>query len=55
MLIRHLNQVDADIINLALWGLTASQWRAAFPEEAKGSKNLRDYATEVELKMLNAH
>ena len=54
MLIRHLNQVDADIINLALWGLTASQWRTAFPEAAKGGKNLRDYATEVELKMVNA-
>lgn len=50
---RRLNQVDADIINLAIWDMTASQWRAKFPNKIKGGKNLRDYATPVELKVLN--
>ena len=50
---RHMNQVDADIINLAIWGMTASQWRVKFPKMMKGGKNLRDYATPVELKVLN--
>ena len=50
---RRLNQVDADIINLAIWGMTASQWRVKFPKMMKGNKNLRDYATPVELKVLN--
>ena len=51
-IINHLSQVDADIVNLAMWGLTAKQWRTKFPKHAR-KKNMRDYATEVELKVLN--
>ena len=32
---------EADVLNLALFGMTAAQWRAANPKE-KG--NMRDYA-----------
>lgn len=52
--IRRLKQTDADILNLAIWGRTASQWRTSFPDQAIGNKNLRDYATQIELKVLNA-
>ncbi len=48
----HLNQVDADVINLAMWGLTAKQWRAKFPELAR-QNNMRDFATPIELKVVN--
>ena len=51
-IINHLSQVDADIVNLAMWGLTAKQWRTRFPKLAK-TKNMRDYATDTELKVLN--
>ena len=51
---RHLNQVDADIINLAIWGLTAAQWRQQFPEAAGKGQNLRDHAHPIELKILVA-
>ena len=37
---------EADVLNVALFGLTAKQWREANPE-LKG--NLRDYATTNEL------
>lgn len=50
--INHLSQVDADIVNLAMWGLTAKQWRTKFPKLSR-SKNMRDYATDIELKVLN--
>lgn len=35
---------EADLINLALFGLTAKQWREQFPEEALEHKNIRDCA-----------
>lgn len=45
---RHLKQVDADILNVALWGMTAKQWRAKFqPKDARA--NMRDFATTEEL------
>ena len=45
---RHLKQVDADILNVALWGMTAKQWRAKF--QPKNQRvNMRDFATPEEL------
>ncbi|MFN7116043.1 MAG: KilA-N domain-containing protein [Saprospiraceae bacterium] len=40
---------EADLLNMALFGITASQWRQANPE-AKG--NMRDYATAEQLLVL---
>lgn len=37
---------EADVLNVALFGITAKQWREANPE-LKG--NIRDYATINEL------
>ena len=51
--VRHLNQVDADIINLAIWKTTAQQWRDDHPDYAKGGKNMRDHCSNLELEMLN--
>lgn len=45
---RHLKQVDADILNLALWQMTAKQWRAKFQPKDKRA-NMRDFATAEEL------
>jgi hypothetical protein len=45
---RHLKQVDADILNLAIWSMTAKQWRAKFQPEDKRA-NMRDFATAEEL------
>jgi len=45
---RHLKQVDADILNLALWQMTAKQWRAKFHSDDKRA-NMRDFATAEEL------
>ena len=41
---------EADLLNLAVFGLTAKQWREANPME-KG--NIRDAATEQELQVLS--
>ncbi len=35
---------EADLINLALFGLTAKQWREQYPDENSGGKNIRDCA-----------
>lgn len=40
---------EADLLNLAVFGITAKQWKAANPE-AKG--NVRDAASEIELQVL---
>jgi hypothetical protein len=45
---RHLKQVDADILNLAIWSMTAKQWRAKFQPDDKRA-NMRDFATSEEL------
>ncbi len=43
---------EADILNLALFGMTAKQWREANPEQAvKG--NIRDFASALELTVLS--
>lgn len=41
---------EADLLNIALWGITAKQWREANPTE-KG--NLRDHATLEQLVVLS--
>ncbi len=37
---------EADVLNVALFGMTAKQWREAYPD-LKG--NIRDYASIIEL------
>ena len=58
---QHINLVyagEADVLNMALFGMTAKQWRDAHPAE-KG--NIRDYANAAQLvclanlESLNAH
>jgi hypothetical protein len=44
---------EADLLNLALFGITAAQWRAANPEEALKNNNLRDMASLHELTVLS--
>ncbi len=44
---------EADIINLALFGMTAKEWRDANPEQAKNGENLRDSASINELTVLD--
>lgn len=49
---RRLNQFDADIINLALWGMTVMTWCTKFPDQ-KQHGNMRNLATNEELQVLN--
>jgi hypothetical protein len=44
---------EADLLNLALWGCTAKQWRDANPEYAKKELNIRDTASINELVVLS--
>ena len=44
---------EADILNVALFGCTAKQWRDANPELAKSGKNIRDIASINELAVLS--
>jgi hypothetical protein len=44
---------EADLLNLALWGCTAKQWRDANPEHAKKELNIRDTASINELVVLS--
>jgi hypothetical protein len=44
---------EADLLNIALWGCTAKQWREANPEHAKKSLNIRDTASINELVVLS--
>lgn len=46
-----LYAAEADVINLALFGMTAKEWRELNPEPAK-SGNIRDYATIEQLTVL---
>lgn len=43
---------EADILNLALWGCTAKQWREANPQYAEQGLNIRDAASINELIVL---
>lgn len=51
---RQLNQVDADILNLALWNMTAQVWRSTCAPKDAGDRNMRDYATPEELQTVAA-
>lgn len=43
---------EADLLNLALWGCTAKQWREANPQYAEQGLNIRDVASINELVVL---
>ena len=43
---------EMDLLNLAVFGLTAAEWRSRFPQ-APAHKNMRDYATPEELIVLS--
>ncbi len=44
---------EADVLNRALFGMTAKQWRDSHPEEVKQGENIRDYATNIQLLVLS--
>jgi hypothetical protein len=44
---------EADLINIALFGCTAQEWRDANPERHKKGENLRDMASINELAVLS--
>ena len=44
---------EADILNVALFGCTAKQWRDANPEHAEKKLNIRDFASINELAVLS--
>lgn len=50
---RRFASIEADMINLAMWGMTAMTWRTKFPQ-TDTRKNMRDYATKEELKTVTA-
>lgn len=43
---------EADLLNVALFGKRARDWRKEHPEEAKRNENIRDYASAEELIIL---
>jgi hypothetical protein len=43
---------EADLINVAIFGCTAKEWKDANPERAKASENMRDSASINELNVL---
>lgn len=43
---------EADILNLAVFGITAADWRKVNPERVKRKENLRDSASIIELLIL---
>lgn len=49
---RHLKQVDADIVNLAIWGMTAKAWRSKHSVN-NAKVNMRDFATAEELQAVS--
>ncbi|MGO3708077.1 MAG: KilA-N domain-containing protein [Mesonia hippocampi] len=44
---------EADVLNIALFGCTAKQWREANPELTKNNKNMRDFASINQLTVLS--
>ena len=44
---------EADLLNMALFGCTAKEWREANPEHAKDGKNIRDFASINQLTVLS--
>jgi hypothetical protein len=50
----HLVYADeAELLNLALFGITSSQWKKQYPEDAAACKNLRDHADTTQLIVLS--
>lgn len=47
------NADEADVLNVALFGCTAKQWREANPVLAKNNKNMRDFASINQLTVLS--
>lgn len=43
---------EADILNLAVFGVTATEWRKSNPERAKHKENVRDVASIIDLLIL---
>ena len=43
---------EADLINVAIFGYTAKEWKKAFPEREKAGENIRDSASINELNVL---
>ena len=50
--IKFIYQEEADVLNVALFGMTAKEWREKNPELAKKG-NIRDYADLIHLIILN--
>lgn len=44
---------EADVINVAMTGMTAKQWREENPEKAQNGSNMRDHMTITELIVLS--
>ena len=53
MIERHLSQMHADIINLAMWQMTAKEFRIKF-DPSTNKPTMRDYATATELETISA-
>jgi hypothetical protein len=53
MVRRHFGATEADILNIAMWNMTAKEWRVK-TGIVDPFVNMRDYATVEELKVLNA-
>ena len=47
---RFIYATEADLLNVALFGITASEWRSANPDK---EGNMRDYATLEQLVVLS--
>jgi hypothetical protein len=50
--LKYVYADEADILNLALFGCTAADWRQANPQAAKQGRNIRDIASINELTVL---
>lgn len=49
----ELYKNEANVLNFALFKVRAKDWREAFPQLDKNGKNIRDYATTNELRVLD--
>ena len=49
---KHVYAKEADVLNVALFGMTAKEWRESNPEFAKNG-NIRDYTDLLHLVILN--
>lgn len=44
---------EADLLNVALYGYSAKQWKEVFPEEALKGKNMRDFSSITDLLIMS--